>query len=184
MRPLRRALRAHIGIVAGTADGAALCYRTICHEGDRLTGAPRAPEVTLHTIPLGLYLQAIERDDWEGVGGLLSESSAVLAGAGADLIVCPNNTLHQAFDRVSSPVPWLHIARVVIQEATQRRYGRVGLLGTQVVMSGTVYGPALRAQGIDVVLPEDHARAGSTILSATNSSTAKILHVRGASSRT
>ena len=32
----------HIGIVACSAEGAALCYRTICVEGAALLGAARA----------------------------------------------------------------------------------------------------------------------------------------------
>ena len=143
----------HLGIVAGTADGAALCYRTLCHEAERLTGGRAYPEITMHALPLEAYLASIDAGDWSGVATLMSRSASLLAQAGAELIICPNNTLHRAFDLVVSPVPWVHIAAAVVAEATRRNYRRVGLLGTQVAMQGTVYQPIFEHHGIEIVLP-------------------------------
>jgi aspartate racemase len=143
----------HIGIVGGTADGAALCYRTLCHEAERLTGGHAYPEITMHALPLEAYLASIDAGDWPGVAALMSRSASVLAQAGAELIICPNNTLHRAFDLVVSPVPWMHIAAAVVAETTRRNYRRVGLLGTQVTMQGTVYQPIFGHHGIEIVLP-------------------------------
>ena len=47
----------HIGIVACSAEGAALCYRTVCIEGTDLMGRHAHPEVTMHTFPLSEYMQ-------------------------------------------------------------------------------------------------------------------------------
>jgi len=143
----------HIGIVAGTADGAALCYRTLCHEAERLTGRRAHPEITMHALPLEVYLASIDAEDWVGVAALMSRSASVLAQAGAELIICPNNTLHRAFDFVISSVPWLHIAAAVEAEAGRRKYRQVGLLGTQAVMEGSVYQPRFEKEGIEIVLP-------------------------------
>jgi aspartate racemase len=148
----------HIGIVAGTADGAALCYRTLCHEAERFTGRPAHPEITMHALPVEAYLASIDAGDWSGVAGLLSRSATVLAQAGAELIICPNNTLHRAFEIVSSPVPWLHIATAVGAEALRRGFRRVGLIGTQVVMEGTVYQPILEQHCIEIVVPHRRER--------------------------
>ena len=143
----------HIGIVGGTADGAALCYRTLCHEAERLTGGHAYPEITMHALPLEAYLASIDAGDWPGVAALMSRSASLLAQAGAELIICPNNTLHRAFDLVVSPVPWVHIAAAVVAETTRRNYRRVGLLGTQVAMQGTIYQPIFEHHGIEIVLP-------------------------------
>ena len=142
----------HIGIIAGTAEGAALCYRTLCHEAERLMGPHAHPEITMHALPLQTYLASIDAGDWAGVAALISRSASLLAQAGAELIICPNNTLHCAFDFVVSPVPWLHIASAVEAEARHRGYRKVGLIGTQVVMEGPVYRPMFEKQGIEVVL--------------------------------
>ena len=144
----------HIGIVAGTADGASLCYRTLCHEAERLMGPHAHPEITMHQLPLKHYLTCIDAGNWEGVAALMSRSAALLAQAGAELIICPNNTLHRAFDLVVSPVPWLHIAVAVEAEATRLNFRRLGLIGTHTVVQGAVYQPVLEQQGIEVLLPQ------------------------------
>ena len=70
----------HIGIVACSAEGAALCYRTICVEGAQLLGAHDHPEVSMHTHSLADYMRCIDRDDWAGVAQLML-ASARKAGA-------------------------------------------------------------------------------------------------------
>ncbi len=155
----RNAAIQHIGIVAGTAEGAALCYRTICREAGKLLGPHVHPEVTMHTFPLHLYLDAIQQDDWRTVAALISRSTDKLALAGADFIICPNNTLHQAFDLIDSPIPWLHLVDVVASETARRGFHRVGLLGTRVVMEGFLYPRQLGHLGIDHAILDEHERA-------------------------
>jgi len=148
----------HVGIVAGTSEGAALCYRTLCRKADEVIGHNMHPEITLHALPLRLYLDAIDLNDWARVAGLMSHSAAKLVRAGADVIVCPNNTLHKAFDLVESPVPWLHIAAPVVKAIAQRGWRRVGILGTQIVMEGSIYSPRLKQSGINAVIPREDDR--------------------------
>jgi aspartate racemase len=144
----------HIGIVAGSAEGAAFCYRTICRKAQAFLGPHAHPEITMHTFSLRSYLDAIDRDDWASVAALMSQSAVKLAQAGADLVICPNNTLHRAFDLVESPIPWLHIAKAVAEEASHRRFRRVGLLGTQIVTDGSLYALKLQKFNIDSVIAE------------------------------
>jgi aspartate racemase len=131
----------HIGIVACSAEGAALCYRTICIEGAQLLGAHDHPEVSMHTHSLAEYMKCIDRDDWEGVGERMLSSANKLAKCGADFLICPDNTIHQAlpFIEARSPLPWLHIADVVVAEAARRGFSRVGLTGTRYLVESEVY---------------------------------------------
>jgi len=135
----------HIGIAACSAEGAALCYRTICVEGAELLGTHAHPEVSMHTPSLAEYMELIYRGDWEGVGEMMLGSARKLAAMGADFLICPDNTLHQALPYVAprSPLPWLHIAEVVAAEAAARGYRRVGLTGTRWLMEGPVYAKEL-----------------------------------------
>src|SRR5215467_13289521 len=112
----------HIGIVGCSAEGAALCYRTICTEGADRFGRHEHPEVTLHTPSLADYVACLERDDWHGVAELMLASAHKLAAVGADFLICPDNTIHQALPLVAprSPLRWLHIAEVVAAEAAER----------------------------------------------------------------
>jgi aspartate racemase len=132
----------HIGIVACSAEGAALCYRTICIEAPTLFGDEWAhPEVSLHGESLAEYMRRIERGDWESVAELMLRSAGKLAKAGADFLICPDNTIHQAmrYVRPRSPLPWLHIAEVVAAEADRHRFKKPGLLGTKWLVQGEVY---------------------------------------------
>jgi aspartate racemase len=141
----------HIGIVACSAEGAALCYRTICVEGAELLGRPHAhPEVTMHTHSLAAYMDCIYRGDWQAVAELMLASAGKLAGAGADFLICPDNTIHEALPLVEprSPLPWMHIAREVADEAARRGLRQVGLTGTRWLVESEVYPEKLAARGI------------------------------------
>ena len=131
----------HIGIVACSAEGAALCYTTICIEGARLLGPHDHPEVSMHTPSLAKYMKCIYRGDWPGVAELMLSSANKLAKIGADFLICPDNTIHQALPYVEprSPLPWLHIARVVDAEVAARGFRRVGLTGTRWLVESDVY---------------------------------------------
>src|SRR6202007_3046138 len=145
----------HIGIVACSAEGAALCYRTICLEGTELLGPHDHPEVSMHTHSLAEYVKFMNRNDWAGVAQLMMSSAEKLARAGADFLICPDNTIHQAFDLVEhrSPLPWLHIAREVAREARHRQFKRLAVLGTRDLMEGPVYPEALEQAGIEFRVP-------------------------------
>jgi aspartate racemase len=145
----------HIGIVACSAEGAALCYRTICAEGAKLLGPHAHPEISMHTHSLADYVTCLDRGDWRGVGELMLASARKLATIGADFLICPDNTIHQAFAHVEprSPLPWLHIAGVVAEEAVRRGFRRLGLTGTRWLVDGEVYPEILSAHGLGHVRP-------------------------------
>jgi aspartate racemase len=145
----------HIGIVACSAEGAALCYRTICVEGASLLGAHDHPEVSMHTHSLAEYMKPIRRGDWAGVGELMLSSADKLRRSGADFLVCPDNTIHQAMPHVTprSPLPWLHIAEVVAEQAAQRGFRRLGLTGTRWLVESEVYPETLAARGLEYLRP-------------------------------
>jgi aspartate racemase len=151
----------HIGIVACSTEGAALCYRTISLEGAKVLGRHDHPEVSLHSHSLARYMNCIdEGGDWAGVAELMLSSADRLAKAGADFLICPDNTIHQAFDLVEhrSPRPWLHIAREVAKEAERRQFNRLAVLGTRYLMEGPVYRETLKAAGIQFRVPGPEQR--------------------------
>lgn len=150
----------HIGIVGCSAEGAALCYRTLCMEAPRLMGEHRHPEITMHTYPLSEYMIPIRSGAWEAVANLMLSSAEKLQRAGADFAVCPDNTIHQAFDLVQdkSPIPWLHIAQSVAEEARNRGFRKLAVLGTKYLMTGPVYPDVLGKFGIGYEIPGPDVR--------------------------
>src|SRR6185369_11408038 len=147
----------HIGIVAGSAEGAALCYRTICLESQALLGEHNHPEITMSSVPLAEHLRYIVANDWQGLAEMLVASAHKVAEAGADFAICPDNTYHQAFDYVipKSPIPWIHIAEAVGEEAQCVGFKRLGILGTKYLTEGPVYPTALAKFDIERQIPDE-----------------------------
>lgn len=150
----------HIGIIGCSAEGAALCYRTICAEAPARMGPHAHPEITMHTPSLALYVAALEAGDLAAVGALIARSAEILAGAGADILICPDNTIHQALSH-AGPLPrfFLPITEAVAQAAVAQGLTRVGLLGTRWLVESEVYPAAMAAHGIEVVRPDAAGRA-------------------------
>jgi aspartate racemase len=150
----------HVGIVACSAEGAALCYRTICTEGAQVLGAHAHPEVSMHTPSLADYMQRIYDGDWQSVAELMLSSANKLAKGGADFLICPDNTLHQALPYLEarSPLPWLHIAEVVAAKAAERGFRRLGLTGTRWLVESAIYPERLEARGLECLRPDPAER--------------------------
>jgi aspartate racemase len=146
---------AHIGIVACSSEGAALCYRTLCTEGARHLGRHAHPEISMHSQSFADYVKCLDRNDWQGVGELMLASANKLAASGADFLICPDNTIHQALPHIQSrsSLPWLHIAEVVAAEAVKRRFTCLGLTGTRWLIDSNVYPEKLEARGLKYLRP-------------------------------
>ncbi len=99
------------------------------------------PQVTMHTFNLNDYKKPSDTDRWDLVSDIVLASANILARAGADFLICPDNTVHVSIDPIigQSPLPWLHIAEEVAREANAKGFKNVGLLGTQPLMEGPVY---------------------------------------------
>jgi aspartate racemase len=147
----------HIGIVACSAEGAALCYKTICTEAPKIMGEYMHPEITMHTYPFADYMHQIYKGNWQGVAQLMLFSLQKLLDVGAELVICPDNTIHQVYDMVvdKSPIPWLHIAEVVADKAKENNYKHLALLGTKYLMTGPVYPTVLTQYGMTCSIPTD-----------------------------
>ena len=149
-------LTKHIGIVGCSAEGAALCYRTICAEGSKILGAHAHPEISMHTPSLHRYVKYLDDGDINGIASLMLSSARLLAAGGADFLICPDNTIHQAFSIVveQSPLPWLHIAVSVAENAKDRGFSKLGLTGTKWLVESSVYPDILASYGIEVLRPD------------------------------
>jgi aspartate racemase len=146
----------HIGIVACSAEGAALCSQTICREALATVGKNDHPRITLDSIAMARWIPAFDAGDYAGVARIMLESARLLADAGADFAICPDNSAHLAWDQLqaATPIPWLHIATVLGEEAARRGFRRIGILGTRYTMGGPVYAQALGRLGIATLVPE------------------------------
>jgi len=157
----------HVGIVACSAEGAALCYRTLCMEAPAQMGEHMHPEVSMHTHPLGEYMVHIRSRNWQEVAGLMLSSVRKLTEMGAQFAICPDNTIHEAYDLVieESPIPWLHIAEAVADEAKKYGYQNLAITGTKYLMTGPVYPETLNKFQVSCEIPnEDDLEKIDTII--------------------
>lgn len=150
----------HIGIVGCSAEGAALCYKTICIEAQEKMGQYEHPEITMHTPPFSEYMRYIYGGNWEKVADLMLTSAQIVANAGADFAICPDNTIHEAYEIMipKSPIPWLHIAEVVGERGQQEGFTHLGILGTKYLMTSSVYPNALKKFDINWSIPKEDDR--------------------------
>ncbi|MFH8345280.1 aspartate/glutamate racemase family protein [Streptomyces sp. NPDC018045] len=150
----------HLGILAHSTEGAALCFRAFCQEASAELGAYDHPDVTLDCISMARSMPAWDAGEHHTIRATLAGSVARLARAGADYFVCPDNTAHMALELPGAelPLPGLHIAEVVAERAARDGYGRVGVLGTAYTMDGPLYRNALGSRGIAAGVPDEDDR--------------------------
>lgn len=115
----------------------------------------------MHSAPFARYAECMDRDDWQGVAEIMLDSANKLAAVGADFLIGPDNTFHRAFPLIEAhlPLPWLHIADVVADEAVGHGFHRIGITGTRWLVESEVYPEKLVARGIDYVRPGAEERA-------------------------
>jgi aspartate racemase len=147
----------HIGIVACSAEGAALCFREIASYSLKFMGEHMHPQVTLSCIAMGEWMAAFNRADYEGVAEFMLREAEIVAKAGAQLAICPDNSSHLAFKYVAarSPIPWLHIAEEVAKAAVRGGYRHAALLGTRFTMSGPVYPEKFEKHDVKISSPAE-----------------------------
>jgi aspartate racemase len=145
----------HIGILAHSADGAALCFLEMVRAAARELGAHEHPEITLSIQPMGPALAWYDSNELGAVRAHLARTAQRLAGAGCDFFVCPDNTAHIALEADGDPLPLpgLHIADIVAARARADGRRRVALLGTKWTMEGPVYPAACARHGLELRTP-------------------------------
>lgn len=147
----------HIGIVGVTAEGAALCFRTICIEAVKILGVNKHPEISLHMRSFHEILAAQEQRNWNKVAGYLLDSITKLREMGAAFAIIPANSVHFALPtiRQKSPIPVLSIVEETADECMRQGYKRAAILGVGLTMRGGLYNETLRDRGIEPVLPPE-----------------------------
>lgn len=114
----------------------------------------------MHTPPLADYVRCLDRNDVQGVGELMLASAHKLAKIGAEFLICPDNTIHQALPGIisRSPLPWLHIAEVVAAEAVAHGYRCLAVTGTRWLVDSEVYPEKLSTRGLAYMRPTPEER--------------------------
>lgn len=145
----------HIGILAHSAEGATLSYRTVWQEGVSKMGAHDHPRITMSGGPMAPTMELWERGDLASLRQLFLEDAQRLAAAGADFFILPDNTAHMALEQPGADfaIPCLHIAEIVAAAAQAAGHRKIGVLGTSWTMEGPVYIEALARRNLERAIP-------------------------------
>ena len=144
-----------IGILAHSAEGAALCFLEAVHEGERRQGAHFHPDIVMDIEAMGASMADWETRDYAPIAARFARAAARLKAAGADFWICPDNTAHMAFEAMDAPLPLpgLHIAEIVAEEAARRGFRKIGITGTLWTMEGPVYPAAFTRRDLSFATP-------------------------------
>ena len=148
----------HIGIAGVSPEGAAFFCQSINRQLALKGLDPKAwPRVTLHNEPFGLYIQALQERDWMRVGALLRRSADKLAGCGASFCLTPDNAVQHGIHvaEVGSPIPWVAMPDLIADALVEAGCEKVGIIGTQLVTTGSTYQTSLGLRGVHLLAPEN-----------------------------
>jgi aspartate racemase len=143
----------HIGVLAPGLDGAAGLLRHIRARSTARLPAGPYPEITLSCATLDAGPDPWQRGDHDAVRAQLILGSARLRHAGADFVVCPDDTAYLALGMpgLETALPSLHVAAVVAAEAQRRGHSQVAILGTRWTLGWRRYAEVLGPMGIETV---------------------------------
>jgi aspartate racemase len=149
-----------LGIAAHSAEGGTLCFLTACREGAVHLGPHMHPTIVVSAVPMGLSMPGWQTGDYSAVARFLAQGVQLVADAGADFYICPDNTAHIVLEQIAPdlPIPGLHIAEVVCHEVATNGWKHVGLLGTKWTMTGPVYAKALERLKLERLIPDEPMR--------------------------
>jgi aspartate racemase len=144
-----------IGIVALTAEGGSLCYRTIVTESATMLPPSVHPPVILYNPSLHLTNGYIQTRDWQGLAAVVRDAIAKVVSIGAELVVIPANAAHYAAAHFvpECPVPFVNIVETTVAACVDGSYARVAILGIGITMSDGLYEQPLRERGIEPIVP-------------------------------
>ncbi len=144
-----------IGIVAATAEGAALCYRTIVEMAGKQLGPNVHPKILLANTSFADILEPQNLRDWSAVAKVLTDDVNLLAQIGADFAIMPVNAVHYAYPKIaeSAQIPVLNLVDIVADECQARGFKKAAVLGVGMTMSDGLYDSALRQRGIEPIVP-------------------------------
>lgn len=148
-----------IGLIGGMSwESSAEYYRIINELVKRQLGELHSCKSIMYSVDFGEIEKLQHEGNWEALTQLMIESALSLQSAGADFIVICTNTMHKMAEEVQSKlkIPLLHIADATGECIIEKKYKKVGLLGTKFTMEQDFYKGRINEKfGIEVIVPSE-----------------------------
>ena len=146
-----------IGLIGGMSwESTAHYYRVLNEETARRLGGLHSAPILLDSLDFAPIEELQRASKWDAAGAILAASAKRLEVAGAGVIGLATNTMHIVADQIVNNigVPFVHIADPTADALKAQEFRTVGLLGTRFTMEMSFYKDRLKAQGLDVLVPD------------------------------
>ena len=131
-----------IGIIGGLSwFSTTVYYRTINDLTNQKPGGSHSARILLYSIDFNDFNLLLEKNDWDKIELMFSGIAQQLQNAGADCIIIATNTAHLVADivRQKIKIPLIHIAEETAKEIAEKKFSKVGLLGTKFTMENAFF---------------------------------------------
>ncbi len=135
-------------------------YRLINQLSNKTLGFHHTLEIMLYSVNFEEVLQMMTEGHWTAIETLFSQRALALKREGADFFAICSNTLAKVGNAASlaSGLPIVDMVDSVSEAIGNYGIEKVALLGTDFAMADPYYGEALKAHGIEAVIPDRDER--------------------------
>jgi len=152
-----------IGILGGMSNQAtAEYYRMINDAVNARLGGWNTAEVIISSVNFANIERFIRNNLWDDAGQYLAHKAIGLERAGAGLLLCASNTMHQVADAFTRDlsIPFLHIVDPTGDTINKAGLKRVALIGTRSTMASDILKRRFAEKfGIEVAVPNEADQA-------------------------
>ena len=151
-----------LGLIGGIGPESTVeYYRFIIEEFRKQKNDDSYPLIIINSVNLTKLVDLVTSNRLGELADELVREVEKLALAGVDFAAFASNTPHLVFDAVQqrSRIPLVSIVEAACKRAQELGLKRVGLFGTRFTMEGSYYPAVFSRAGIELVIPDDEARA-------------------------
>ena len=137
-------------------------YYRLINEGIKAElGNLHSADLLIHSVDFAPIGELQAQGAWDEMGAILAKSGKRLQAAGAQGLLIATNTMHKVIDDVQAAtnLPIIHIADATAKAIQAQGLTKIALLGTQFTMTQDFYKQRLIDAGLQVLIPENDARA-------------------------
>ena len=151
-----------LGIIGGMSWESTESYYRLINEGIKAKlGNLHSADLLIHSVDFAPIGELQAQGAWDEMGAILAHSGKRLQAAGAQGLLIATNTMHKVIDDVQAAtnLPIIHIADATAKAIQAQGLTKIALLGTQFTMTQDFYKQRLIDVGLQVLIPENDARA-------------------------
>lgn len=151
-----------LGIIGGMSWESTESYYRLINEGIKAElGSLNSADLLIHSVEFAPIGELQAQGAWDEMGAILAKSGKRLQAAGAQGLLIATNTMHKVVDDVQAAtnLPIIHIADATAKAIQAQGLTKITLLDTQFTMTQDFYKQRLIDAGLQVLIPENDARA-------------------------